>query len=422
VRVPVEAPSSRWWTIDALLYGCSALFAGLTAATAGIPLQRSWGRVALWPYALAAAIALIAVRVSGTDRQQRRRRALLVAAVFAASAIAPMAVAASRRAGGDPGAYAQSEVIIVEEAAIALLEAGDPYVAEYRDGPLAARPVATQVHFPYLPGMIAFGLPRALADPATWTDARVWFTVVALAVAGIGLLRMAATPEDRLRTFQVLFALPTGALLLATGGVDIPVIAMLFGATVLVRNDRPVAAGVMGGLALATKQTSILVLPFLVLAIARGRPRRRFVITIGAVAAALVVPFALWDVDAFVEDAVLFPLGLGDGESAAATPTLGSLLIDLFPSTRTAVTALLVTAIVIIVASLLFLGRRPSVSQACARAGGAFVAAIALAPAARVGYLVYPVNLIVWAIAFRPRSAGGRGRFRRQVREEPSEG
>ena len=333
-----------------------------------------------------------------------------------------MAVAASRRAGGDPGAYAQSEVIIVEEAAIALLDGRDPYVAEYRDGPLAERPVATQVHFPYLPGMLAFGIPRALADPATWTDARVWFTVVALAVAGMGLLRMAAAPGDRLRTFQVLFALPTGALLLATGGVDIPVIAMLLGATVLMRNDRPVAAGVMGGLALATKQTSILVLPFLVLAIPRGRPRRRFVITVGAVGAALIVPFALWDVDAFVEDAILFPLGLGQGESAAATPTLGSLLVDLFPSSRTAVTVFLVAAIVIIVASLLFRGRGSSLSQACARAGGAFFAAIALAPAARVGYLVYPVNLIIWSIAFRPRSAGGPGGLGDRSSGNPSEG
>jgi Glycosyltransferase family 87 len=422
VRVPVEAPSSRWWTLDALLYGCSAIFAGLTAWAAGIPLQRSWGRVALWPYALAAAISLIAARVSGSDQQRRRRRTLLVAVVFAAAALAPLAVAVSRRAGRDPGAYAQSEVIIVEEAATALLDARDPYVAEYRDGPLAERPVATQVHFPYLPGMLVFGVPRASADPAAWTDARVWFTVAALAVAGMGLRRMATAPEDRLQTFQVLFALPTGALLLATGGVDIPVIAMLFATTILVRNDRPVAAGVMGGLALATKQTSILVLPFLLLAIPRGRPRRGSIITVGAVSAALIVPLALWDVDAFVEDAILFPLGLGQGESPAATPTLGSLLVDLFPSARSAVTVLLVIAIAIILALLLFRGRAPSVSQACARAGGAFVAAIALAPAARVGYLVYPVNLIVWAIVLRSPSAEGRGRFRGEVLREPSEG
>ena len=40
-------------------------------------------------------------------------------------------------------------------------------------------------------------------------------------------------------------------------------------------------------------------------------------------------------------------------------------------------------------------------AQACTRAAGAFFFACALAPAARVGYLVYPANLIAWAIAFR---------------------
>ncbi len=85
--------------MDAVLYGCSALVAGLTASTAGIPLQRWWGRFALWPYVLAAAIALIAVRIPGNEAQHRRRRTILVAVVFAATAIAPMAVAASRRAG-----------------------------------------------------------------------------------------------------------------------------------------------------------------------------------------------------------------------------------------------------------------------------------------------------------------------------------
>jgi uncharacterized membrane protein len=199
------------------------------------------------------------------------------------------------------------------------------------------------------------------------------------------------------------------------------VIAMLMGAIVLVRNDRPVAAGVMGGLTLAAKQTSILVLPFLVFAIPRGLPRRRFVLTVGALGAAAIVPFALWDLDAFVEDAILFPLGLGRGESAAATPTLGSLLLDLFPRSRTVVTVLLVAAIVVIAALLLFRGRGPSLSQACARAAGAFLTAIALAPAARVGYLVYPANLIVWAIAFRAPSPRGRWAFRRRVLREPSE-
>ena len=62
---------------------------------------------------------------------------------------------------------------------------------------------------------------------------------------------------------------------------------------------------------------------------------------------------------------------------------------------------LLVTVIAVVLGLLLFWRRSTSMSQACVRAAGAFLTAVALAPAARVGYLVYPINLIVWAIAFR---------------------
>jgi hypothetical protein len=395
--------------VDAVLYGVSALFAGLTAAVAAIPLQRSWGRAAVWPYGFAAVVAAVAAWSSARspeddDARHHRRRTILVLVVFAATALAPMIVAAVRRAD-DPGAHAQSEVIVVEEAARAALHGHDPYAVDYRNGPLSDRPAATQVHFPYLPAMLVFGLPRAADGLTPWSDARVWFTVAALVAAGVGLARMrTATPAARIRTFQVLFALPTGALLLATGGVDIPVIAMLLAAAVHARSERSIAAGVLGGL--APKQTSILVLPFFVLAMPAGPSRRRFVVAAGGVAAALIIPFAAWDVGAFVEDTILFPLNLGQGESAAATPTVGSLLLDLLPSHRTAVTMLLVAMIVGVTGLLLIRKRTSSMAQACARAAGAFLTAVALAPAARAGYLVYPINLIVWALAFRGSEPG----------------
>ena len=82
-------------------------------------------------------------------------------------------------------------------------------------------------------------------------------------------------------------------------------------------------AGLIGGAALAMKQTSILFLPFVALAIARRRGR--FLVTAAITSLALVVPFLVWDPGAFVEDVILFPLGVAEGRSAAATPTLGSL-------------------------------------------------------------------------------------------------
>jgi hypothetical protein len=253
--------------------------------------------------------------------------------------------------------------------------------------------------------MLVFGVPRALVGHVPWADARVWFTVVSLGIAVASLRRLRASPHARVRAFQVLFALPTGALLLATGGVDIPVLALLLAASVLAERGATRGAGIVGGLALATKQTSLLVLPFIALAIADLSERRRFVATSGLVGLLLTLPFAVWDLGAFVEDTVLFPVGAGRGGSAAATPTLGSLLLDLLPSQDAAITVVLVSFVIAFAALLLVSGRGSSMSEACLRAAGVFLVAVALAPAARVGYLVYPINLLVWSVAFRrPRS------------------
>jgi hypothetical protein len=389
---------------DALLYGLSAGFAALTAVAADIPLQRAWGRTALWGYGAATLGATAASLRRWGETQERRYRVLLTVAVFAATALVPLAIAAYLRAEGDPGDHAQSEVIIVEEGADALFDGRDPYAEEYLHGPLSDRPLATQIHFPYMPAMLVFGAPRALVGHAPWADARVWFTIFSVSIA-LASLRQVASAHARIRILQVLFTLPTGALLLATGGTDIPVLALLLAACVLAQRGEAIGAGLAGGLALATKQTSLLVLPFIALAMPAGSERRRSLATAGLVGLGLSLPFAIWDLEAFIEDTVLFPLNIGDGASAAETPTVGSSLLDLFPSQRAAVTVVLVFVVLGVVIALLLSGRGASMSEACMRAAGAFVVASALAPAARVGYLVYPANLVAWGIAFRHADA-----------------
>lgn len=395
------SPSGKRWLLDASLYGLSASFAAIASGAAGIPLQRTWGHTALWGYLGATTVAVAASLRHRREGHDERLRALLAVAVFAATAVVPLVIATHLRAEGDPGDHAQSEVIIVEEGADAMFDGRDPYAKEYVDGPLSDRPLATQVHFPYMPFMLVFGIPRAVGGHVPWADARVWYTIFSLSVALPSLLRMHTGAQGRVRTFQVLFALPTGALLLATGGVDIPVLALLLATTVLAERGEAGGAGLLGGLALATKQTSLLILPFIALAISDRRGRRRFLATTGLVGLGLTLPFALWDVRAFIEDTVLFPLGAGHGVSAARTPTVGSWLLDLFPSQRGLITALLVLLILGVVVLLLLSGRGSSMAQACTRAAGAFLFACAFAPAARVGYLVYPANLIAWAVAFR---------------------
>jgi hypothetical protein len=297
--VTADARSESGWQTDVLLYGVSALFAAATAVAADIPLQRTWGETAVWGYAAATAVAAFAwFRSRRTAGVGDRARALLAAAVFVAVALVPLLTAASRRADVGAGSNAQSEVIVVEEAADAALDGRNPYSTAFVDGPLAERPHPTQTHVPYPPGMLVFGVPRALGGHAPGTDARVWFALAAVPIAIASARRIGTSPSDQLLVLQVLLVLPTGALLLATGGTDVPVLAMLLAASVLAARGESMGAGVVGGLALAVKQTSILFLPFVALAIVRGRAR--FLATAAVTSLVVVVPFLLWDPGAFV--------------------------------------------------------------------------------------------------------------------------
>jgi hypothetical protein len=399
----------RAWT-DAALYAGSALFAWLVIASSDLPLQRAWGRVAVWSYAGGAALALL---LAAAPRRPRFRTTLAIAVMIGATVV-PLLTAAAGRGGDEPGAGAQSEVFIVEDGASALLEGRDPYAVRF-GGPLASRPLPTRTHVPYPPGMLLFGLPKATAGAGVATDARVWFLLVSLGVAVPALRTMRTDANGRLRSFQILFVLPTGSALLATGGHDVPVLAVLLAASVLADRQRFDGSGAVSGLALSLRQTSLLAIPFLVSVVPRGRRARSLAWTAIPILA-IVVPFLLWDPGAFVEDTILFPLGLGTGPSSARTPTLGALLIGLWPGARTPITIGLIVALVVSVAVLLRWRPSTTAAGASARAAVAFAIAIALAPAARFGYVVYPISLAAWSLAFRAgRPVAPEGRATRET-------
>jgi hypothetical protein len=391
---------------DAGLYAASAVVAAGTWFLADIPIHRTWGRLAFGPYA---AGTLLVLGVALLGKPSRRARAWIAVGVFAGVALLPMALEVAWRARTEPGLHAQSEVIVTEEAAKALVQGKDPYDVDYLDGSLRARPLGTKTHFPYLPGMLAFGLPRAVAGSGAVTDARIAFAVVTLVVAGIALWGRRERgvgegrgwdPERRLRALQVFLLLPTGALLMATGGDDLPVLGLMLLAIALAERGSTLGAGVALGLAAATKQTAWVLVPFLILAL-RDRARRgawrRGTAAAAAVVVPVVLPFLLWRPGAFIEDVIEFPIGLGRQRSAAETPTVGSWLVRTFPSARVLLTAILVAAIVSVLVVMLL---RPGVrtpSGAARSAGLVFVVALVLAPAGRIGYLVYPLNLLAWS-------------------------
>jgi hypothetical protein len=120
-----------------------------------------------------------------------------------------------------------------------------------------------------------------------------------------------------------------------------------------------------------------------------------------AVLAAGMIPFLAWGPGDFVEDVIRFPLGLGRQRTAAGTPTLGAGLVRLFPSLRVPLTLTLV-GLVLALFVIVAVRRPPTTGWVAARhAGMVFLAAMVLAPAARFGYIVYPIDLLVWAWALR---------------------
>jgi hypothetical protein len=191
---------------------------------------------------------------------------------------------------------------------------------------------------------------------------------------------------------------------LATGGDDLPVLALCLLSLAWCAADRFGAAGVAVGAAAACKLFAFPVVAVLaVLAIATGRGRRFLPGALGLPILVLIPPF-LVDGDAFVENVIRFPLGHGVVTSPAQSPFPGYLISSALPGGRYVAAALLV-AVAGAVAVVLI--RRPPRTAATAAlfCGYGLLAAILLMPTTRFGYLLYPLAMLVWAPALSKRTA-----------------
>ncbi|MFD0519259.1 glycosyltransferase 87 family protein [Paractinoplanes durhamensis] len=355
----------------------------VTALTSTLLPHRAWGWIAFFGYAAAAVAAFL------------MRRLLLAWLAWVAVALLPLVVEAVQRAGGRTD-RAQEEVLVVERMGERLLHDGTPYLG--RDA-IAALPVDDRLmgYSPYQPGMAIFGLPRAVFGDFWWTDARVWFAVVTAAALVLAVRLLGSSPAI-VRAVQAATVFPICALTLATGGDDIPVMALCLLALALVAADRYGWAGVAVGAAAACKLFAFpIVAVLIVLAIANRRWRALLPGAVGLPVLVLIPPF-LVDADAFVENVLRFPLGHGVVTSPAQSPLPGYLIAQNLPAGRI-IAAVLLAAVAVLIG--LYLLRRPPRTAAAAAliSGWGLLAAILLMPTTRFGYLLYPVAFLVWAPA-----------------------
>jgi hypothetical protein len=392
--------------LDGALYAGSALFAWATALWSTLGPHRSWGAIAAVGYALATAAALAQVLLRGKEgvllngKALIRRpsfhqaRAVLAGVTFVAVAIVPLVVLAV-------SGQAQDEVGVIQDGGQRLLDAGTPYLGR---SAIAALPADERLtgYLPYQPGMAVFGLPRAL-DPAGhwWSDARVWFaliTVLALGAALLVLRRAGADPGALVRGLQVATVLPLCALTLATGGDDLPVLALCLLALALAATGRLGWSGLAVGVAASLK---LFAWPVAIVVAAYALTRRRLIpYALGAVGLPVItaIPAVAADPGALVENVFAFPLGRGLVRSPAASPLPGHLIASTGAFGRT-VTVFLIIALAAIAAVVLIMRPPRTAAAASLYCAAGLLGALLLLPATRFGYLLYPVAFAVWAAA-----------------------
>jgi hypothetical protein len=172
-----------------------------------------------------------------------------------------------------------------------------------------------------------------------------------------------------------------------------------------------VRAAVALGVACAMKATAWPAVPVLgVMLYARDAARTawRFIgvtiVTAGVLSAALA-PAALANPTSFVQNTVLFPLGLSKFKTPAASPLPGHLLAMTNMTGHWIAVALVAAAGLGFALSLIV--RPPADVRAAAwRLAVALAVIFTLAPATRWGYFVYPIGLVGWLVLTRQPATG----------------
>jgi hypothetical protein len=304
-----------------------------------------------------------------------------------------------------------AEVQVISRSAMLLLQHGTPYLPQ-------AQVTSYLSYNPYMPVMAVFGLPRALGATGLIADPRIWLTLVSVAL--IWTAFAVAAPHRHcepcrhnvLLSTVFIAASPMIALPLAVGITDPPVIALIFLTLALIaRPSGVVRAAVALGVACAMKATAWPAVPVLgAMLSARDGARNawRFIgvtiVTAGVLSAAMA-PTALANPSSFVQNTVLFPLGLTYYKTPAASPLPGHLLAITGMAGHWAAVGLVVAVGLGFAISLIV--RPPADVRAAAwRLAVALAAVFTLAPATRWGYFVYPIGLVAWLVLTRPPAAG----------------
>ena len=371
-------------------------FSGLVWGKSWLKPYTTWASMATPTYGLCCA-ALWAFSRTGLRRHTAQAANAVVLAVMIAGAIVlPIGVLVFTE-GPRPSVSAQSEVVVIEQAAVTLGHGRNPYTALDRSSEFDRLEPATRAHFPYLPLMAVLGVGR-LATKSAWGDMRV-----ATGIGFAAVLMSFVWRRDRFRGRVGLLMAASGpvALFAATGGDDLVVVAAVLAGVAALHSKAWVRAGLLLGVAVALKQTAwpIVGVCFAWQWQAAGwRVAAKVGIIASGLAVCVLTPFLLWDFHAAWDDLVTFPLH-GSHRDVVNSPTVGGLLAKALHLTESTLSRTMVAVVVVVVVGVVMKADLPTVWHCAIVGAGALGAMLVLSPGVRPGLLIYPVVIVAWATA-----------------------
>jgi uncharacterized membrane protein len=164
-------------------------------------------------------------------------------------------------------------------------------------------------HYVYMPGMVLLDIPLRLLGLSF-----AWAAIPGLVLLGAAAVALGRSEFERTASVLALVLSPVFLFDYLYLFNDLFFLAPAIGSFALLRRRRALTAGILFGLALAIKQTALLLAPFLVIAALRELDgRRRWHAAAGVVAAVSLVtlPFLAWNPAAFLADTAAFFYGSG---------------------------------------------------------------------------------------------------------------
>lgn len=249
----------------------------------------------------------------------------LLVAICLVSVVANTGMVMALRQLSTPAQFAHDGGVLMSDLAVRwLLEGTNVYQQDWRTTwVVEAYPNGPGLsHYPYLPFAFVPAVPLYLLTTTLWGwyDHRLLYLVAYLAMLAVTPW-IAPTRSGRLALAAIFALNPILANDLIYGYNDILLLALVALALAAYRTGRRTLGGIALGLAVATKGTIWPLVPFLALVLWRGQrlaldPKLlRPLLPIALSALVFIVPFAVWDARALVEDTVLYNAGapLPDG-------------------------------------------------------------------------------------------------------------